>query len=118
MYAPVDSFLFILQTARLSGSPTDYSGDLNVSTVKTWTICDKPFPHEQNIKVEDLLQPNIAGTNCFLGPSGVTLTFDFLLGQGQDVSPELRDRMSGILEDLDFKIEEKEIEQAMISSDL
>ena len=86
--------------------------------MKSWTVCDKPFPHEQNIKVEDLLQPNIAGTNCFRGPSGVTLTYEFLLGQGQDLSPDLQDKLSGILEDIDFQIEEKQIEQAMLSSDL
>lgn len=111
-------FCRAVKTARLSKSPLDYPGDLNVSTVKTWTICDKPFPHEQNIKVDDLLQPNIAGSNCYRGPSCVTMTFDFLMGQGQEMSPELKDKLSGILEDLDFRIEEKEIEQAMISSDL
>ena len=47
----------------------------------------------------------------------MTLTFDFLMGQGHELSPEFKDKLSGILEDLDFKIEEKEIEQAMISSD-
>ena len=113
------AFFFFLQSAiqHVATSSKGNFEDLNVSVIKTWTNSDSLFPHEQNIKVVDLLQPNIAGTNCFRGPSDVTLTFDFLMGQGHELSSELKDKLSGILEELDFSIEEKEIEQAMISAD-
>ena len=91
--------------------------DHNVSAIKSWSTNESYFPHEQSIKVENLLRTNVAGINCFKGPSDVTLTFDFLMGIWHELPLEVQDKLSGILEERNSK-EDQEIEKAMLSIDV
>ena len=99
-----------------SSSARNFEDD-NVSAIKTWSTNESSFPHEQSIKVENLLCTNVAGINCFKGPSDVTLTFDFLMGIGHELPLEVQDQLSGILEE-DSSKEDQEIEKAMLSIDV
>ena len=96
----------------MSSSSAGNFEDHNVSAIKTWSSRESSFPHEQSIKVENLLRTNVAGINCFKGPSDVTLTFDFLMGIGHELQLEVQDKLSGVTEELDESKEDQEIEKA------
>ena len=102
----------------MSSSSMGNIEDRNVSVIKTWSTNESSFPHEQSIKVENLLCTNMAGINCFKGPSDVTLTFDFLMGIKHELPLEVQDKLSGILEELDSSKEDQEIEKSMLSIDV